>query len=473
MVQTPRLLNRNKSIPTHVRSASLPFRQEASILQERLQQILVFEFHQDGERELRSTTLRELYNYVLSAITHKRERSNSLARLPASTETSTAEGIENSNITNQEIKITSVPYRERLGGYLHPRDMRRLVTPFSATNEPVLMVRRHVMLLNFDPLRAIVLRDRLLLLVPDGSDAILLQLEKRLRGGLRELEDLVFGSIHGSATCNPENNQTAFSEEANQTVSDQNIPTIPEGKTAESLGVPLPSEKTRRIDEWEDIDDRTFIELPFELLAVDVVLDSVVSLLTTDASKLCKDVERIILSITMDTKAPKKYEKLRVFKDKVKETESRIKGFERALNQILDEDEDMALMNLSRLITHPERFVLPASQDILSAESDEPELILESYLQQAFCASNSLELLTSKIATTEELVEIRLDTIPNRLLFATTILTLIISFLAACSLFGSIFGCNLWNGPEESPIAFSNIWIGTFSSAATLFTFVF
>jgi len=157
----------------------------------------------------------------------------------------------------------------------------------------------------------------------------------------------------------------------------------------------------------------------------------------------------------------------------VKETESRIKGFERALNQILDEDEDMALMNLSRLITHPERFVLPASQDILSAESDEPELILESYLQQAFCASNSLELLTSKIATTEELVEIRLDTIRNRLLFVTTILTLIMSFLAACSLVGAIFGCNLWNGLEESPTAFSHIWIGTLSSAATLFTFIF
>ena len=426
------------------------------------------------ERELRSTTLRELYNYVLSAITHKRERSNSLARSPASAETSsTPEGIGNSNITSKEIKIASVPYRERLGGYLHPRDMRRLVTPFSATNEPVLMVRRHVMLLNFDPLRAIVLRDRLLLLVPDGSDAILLQLEKRLRGGLGELEDLVFGSIHGSATCNPENDQTASSEEANQTVSDQNMPTIPEGKTTESLGVPLTSEEKRCIDEWEDIDGRAFNELPFELLAVDVVLDSVVSLLTTDASKLCKDVERIILSITMDTKAAKKYEKLRVFKDKVKETESRIKGFERALNQILDEDEDMALMNLSRLITHPERFILPASQDILSAEADEPELILESYLQQAFSASNSLELLTSKIATTEELVEIRLDTIRNRLLFVTTILTLIMSFLAACSLVGAIFGCNLWNGLEESPTAFSHVWIGTLSSAATLFTFVF
>ena len=51
-----------------------------------------------------------------------------------------------------------ITYRERLGGFLHPRDMRRLVTPFSASNEPELIVRRHVMLLNFDPLRAVILR---------------------------------------------------------------------------------------------------------------------------------------------------------------------------------------------------------------------------------------------------------------------------------------------------------------------------
>jgi hypothetical protein len=57
-----------------------------------------------------------------------------------------------------------VTYRERLGGYLHPRDMRRLVTPFSASNEPGIIVRRHVMLFNFDPLRAIILRDRLLVM---------------------------------------------------------------------------------------------------------------------------------------------------------------------------------------------------------------------------------------------------------------------------------------------------------------------
>ena len=53
------------------------------------------------------------------------------------------------------------------------------------------------MLLNFDPLRAIVLRDRLLLLVPDGADGMLQKLERSVRGGLAQKEDEVFGSKEG------------------------------------------------------------------------------------------------------------------------------------------------------------------------------------------------------------------------------------------------------------------------------------
>ena len=53
------------------------------------------------------------------------------------------------------------------------------MTPFGESNEPAIIVRRHVILLNIDPLKAIVLRDRLLVFVPEGSDSILLSLEKR------------------------------------------------------------------------------------------------------------------------------------------------------------------------------------------------------------------------------------------------------------------------------------------------------
>lgn len=78
---------------------------------------------------------------------------------------------------------------------MHPRDLRRLTSPFSASNEPELMVRRHVILCNFDPLRAIIMRDRLVVVVPEGADSMLADLERRVRGGIEEYENSVFGDV--------------------------------------------------------------------------------------------------------------------------------------------------------------------------------------------------------------------------------------------------------------------------------------
>jgi magnesium transporter len=57
---------------------------------------------------------------------------------------------------------------------------------------------------------------------------------------------------------------------------------------------------------------------------------------------------------------------------------------------VLEDYEDMALMNLLRLITHPERFIIPVTQSVLDEESDEPELILEAHLQCGHTLKNTL-----------------------------------------------------------------------------------
>jgi hypothetical protein len=150
-------------------------------------------------------SVRGLYKHALAAITSplsqtkakvpeipkvsletvEEEKQVSFEAGPQPTKPDTKSGLRGS--------VLHVPYREKLGGYLHPRDMRRLVTPFSASNEPELIVRRHAMLLNFDPLRAIILRDRLLVLVPEGADSLLMILEQRVRGGI-DGETSFFGS---------------------------------------------------------------------------------------------------------------------------------------------------------------------------------------------------------------------------------------------------------------------------------------
>jgi magnesium transporter len=154
-------------------------------------------------------------------------------------------------------------------------------------------------------------------------------------------------------------------------------------------------------------------------------------------------------------------EQLRILKDRAREMEGRVQGFVRAINQILDDEEDMALMNLSRLITNPERFIQPVSQDVLNEESDEPELILEVYLQQALSEVNALVLLKGNITNTEELVSLQMDTIRNRLLYINTVVSAVSLSVTVASLVGSLFGMNLKNHMEDDPNLFVEVVSGT------------
>jgi len=222
-----------------------------------------------------------------------------------------------------------VTYRERLGGYLHPRDMRRLVTPFSASNEPDVIVRRHVILLNFDPLRAIIVRDRLLVIVPDGADSLLVSLEQRVRGGVSEVENSIFGapSDRGSGDENPNDSTHAMhgSErdhaQPKKSLVDRlmmrgsdlvdemasSLHSRKDDKDRKSSFIPsiikksiMSSSHTRKdselsdgspkddgeMDEWDEMQGREWVNLPFELQCVDACLHIVCNLLSQDTSEI-------------------------------------------------------------------------------------------------------------------------------------------------------------------------------------------
>ncbi len=419
---------------------------------------------------------------------------------------------EGQGVVNQNNQGT-LTIRERLGGYLHPRDMRRLVTPFSSSNEPELMVRRHVMLLNFDPLRAIVLRDRMLLLVPDGADSILMNLERRVRGGIDEMEKQVFGEIPSSLEAeiassvdndlgsnsngiiqqsfdsetkdgdnngSKNDNELSFlvssdEENSKQTEDDDDI-SYEDDKLGQKQETAEGSEnhekndsvQTAYSDEWEEFEEfegGDWIELAFELQSVDAVLSSVLKMLSDDSKFLRKKIFSVMEEMRDDSisAVPGDHvqEQLRILKDKVREMEGRVQGLVRAMNQILDDEEDMALMNLSRLISHPERFIQPVSQEVLNEESDEPELILEVYLQQALSEVNALNLLRGNIINTEELVSLQMDIVRNRLLYINTVVSVISLTVASASLVGSIFGMNLTNHLENDDTAFTEVVAGT------------
>mmetsp|Transcript_9182 Transcript_9182/g.19597 ORF Transcript_9182/g.19597 Transcript_9182/m.19597 type:complete len:565 (-) Transcript_9182:40-1734(-) len=491
---------------------SMPMLPSSTPLEERLIQIVVFELREDGTSSYNTMTLRGLYNCVVATITEnckkaqsERQLKSHMNTLPASRNLFSAiEGpprnpnaqFERETITEGagddsegqdevsgkiERKVKSAnpssKHRERLGGYLHPRDMRRLVTPFSASNEPSLMIRRHVMLLNFDPLRAVVLKDRLLVLVPDGADSLVRDLEKRVKGGIIEMENQVFGidSKPGQSEKETSGAGSVFENFVNNTkkvlaksvntgvvginLEDNNYDT--EGSTADPQD-----------DEWEDLQEMNWSHMAFELQSVDAVLQTVTSMLMDDAGKVHWRALQSMRELRGDSKQrhdswsnsglnENAQERLRIHKDEINEMESRVQGFVRAVNCVLDSDEDLSLMNLSRLLTHPDRFMQPVSRDILHEESDEPELILEAYMQQSLTIVNELDLLKGQITTTEEQISMMLDTIRNRLLYINTLLSVASLCVAVGSFVGSVFGMNLTNHFEDEETIFVHVAVGT------------
>lgn len=161
----------------------------------------MYELRSDGTSERREMSLREVFRYVaacvqpLSALTpewHAR-RDRLLADTPSESPGSTPKpsvangkrlgsliARDNNNTTNNRQtnsgKLRRVQVRH---SHLHTRDLRQLFSANSAS-EPAIAVRRHVVLFNFEAIRAIVLVDRLILLVPSGAGSELRDIEREL-----------------------------------------------------------------------------------------------------------------------------------------------------------------------------------------------------------------------------------------------------------------------------------------------------
>ena len=58
-------------------------------------------------------------------------------------------------------------------GTIKYRDIRRMESVLTAHEEPAILVRRHCVLLLLDPVRAVVMSDRMHVLVPDGADSMI------------------------------------------------------------------------------------------------------------------------------------------------------------------------------------------------------------------------------------------------------------------------------------------------------------
>jgi len=153
-------------------------------------------------------------------------------------------------------------------------------------------------------------------------------------------------------------------------------------------------------------------------------------------------------------------ETMRLLKNRVMQTIGKIHTFRTTLSDLLENDEDLALMNLSKLKDKPSLYNIPLDNKLL-ASHEEIEILLESYLTDYNSLETKLVYLRTQMQNAEELVMLRLDTSRNQLLIVDNVISVVTAALAFGSFIGSIFGMNFDSNIWRDPNGFRSVTIIT------------
>lgn len=185
--------------------------------------------------------------------------------------------------------------------------------------------------------------------------------------------------------------------------------------------------------------------LPYEFRALESILASVLDALRSELNWL-RLVVSDLLEVLEDDIDREKLRMLLQISRKLNGFLSRSRGVKNAVTEVLESDEDMALMYLSDAQSGKAR----TEKNNLS----ELELLLESFEKQVEEVVAEIEQIYANVNNTQEIVELILDSNRNRLLaldLRTSIITLGVS---AATLFVGLFGMNLTSHLEDNPYAF-------------------
>eukprot|EP01041_Mallomonas_annulata_P005105 gene5105-10218_t len=119
------------------------------------------------------------------------------------------------------------------------------------------------------------------------------------------------------------------------------------------------------------------------------------------------------------------------------------------LTELLDNDEDMALMLLTKLRENPSLYTTFLPLDFIQSHED-IELIIEMYLSDFHTLDSQMDVLRADIENTDDSISLSLTNAQNRLLSVNIYLAVINCALCWGSFVGSSFGVNLISGYENT-----------------------
>ncbi|KAJ2815394.1 magnesium ion transporter, partial [Coemansia erecta] len=200
---------------------------------------------------------------------------------------------------------------------------------------------------------------------------------------------------------------------------------------------------------------------PFEFRALEAVLISVVGSLQSDEEVLVNLVQGLLAYLEESVDRAKLRELLQYSK-RLSRFEQRALNIRDAIEEVLEQDEDLAAMYLTQKLHGG-----PRARD----DHEDVELMMETYLKQVEEIVNHVESVSSHVRTTEDVVNIILDSQRNSLLLLEIRLTILTVALSSGTFLSGLFGMNLINTFESHPNAFFFVSSVAFFSIMSL-TFV-
>ncbi|KAF0690454.1 Aste57867_18186 [Aphanomyces stellatus] len=196
--------------------------------------------------------------------------------------------------------------------------------------------------------------------------------------------------------------------------------------------------------------------IDFEFRAMEAIFHTLCKLLSGDCEKLVSTVSDVLVRLASATLSSGELEILNILKNKVHEFESQILDTRRVLMELLDNEQDMRLLYLTKLHRNPAPTV-----DAIGLDVEEAEGLIEAYLLDIHAMRTKVGLMQTRMVNTENIVMLKMDSVRNALLSIDTIFGLVMLAMNVSMFVSSAYGMNLWNGYETQPHMF---WVVLFCS---------
>ncbi|KLO14034.1 Mg2+ transporter protein cora-like protein [Schizopora paradoxa] len=195
--------------------------------------------------------------------------------------------------------------------------------------------------------------------------------------------------------------------------------------------------------------------LPYEFRALESILLSVLSALEAEMVFTRNLIGGLLAELEDDIDRDK-FKRLLHYSRRLSSFQNRAKLVQEALEEVLEQDEDLAAMYLT-----DKKNGKPRS----ARDHDELEVLLESFSKQVEEIVNEAETISANVSSTQEIVELILDSNRNALLALDLKVSIMTLGIGVGALIAGLFGMNLTSHLEETKWAFVGMSVVASASA--------